>query len=196
MTSRVLIMILILLIVSVSTMAESMVSGNESLIEISSQESLKAYLENQTKWYDEIYLQSDYRSDILLPEFAAMPSATSAPAPGLQKDAGGATDYSATNVQVEGVDEADYLKNDGRYIYMLRGDILLIIEVFPVDSGKIVSSTKIPGNPSGLFLKGDNLIVFTSEYSDTWRIVEGSVAPVPIQADITHAKICYMRIYC
>jgi len=100
---------MILLIVPVATMGESMASENESLIEISSQESFKAYLENQTKWYDEIYSQSNYRSDILLPEYMEMTSTTSSPAPSLQKDAtGGATDYSTTNVQVAGVDEADY----------------------------------------------------------------------------------------
>ncbi|MFH0966796.1 MAG: beta-propeller domain-containing protein, partial [Methanobacteriota archaeon] len=125
MMSRILIMVMILLIVPIATLGESIVSGNDSLIEISTQESFKAYLENQTKWYNEIYSRSDYRSDVLLPEYAAMPSTTSALAPSLQKDAsGGATDYSTTNVQVAGVDEADYLKNDGRYIYLLREGML------------------------------------------------------------------------
>ncbi|MFH0966152.1 MAG: beta-propeller domain-containing protein, partial [Methanobacteriota archaeon] len=44
-------------------------------------------------------------------------------------------------------------------------------------------------NPSGLFLNGDNLVVFSSEYGDTWRMVEGSAAPVPISADITHVIV-------
>jgi len=36
----------------------------------------------------------------------------------------GATDYSHTNVQVQGVDEPDIVKNDDRYIYMVTGNIL------------------------------------------------------------------------
>ena len=39
------------------------------------------------------------------------------------------TDYSTTNIQVEGVDEADIVKTDGRYIYILAGQKLKIIDV-------------------------------------------------------------------
>ena len=34
---------------------------------------------------------------------------------------GGATDYSGTNIQVEGVDEADIVKTDGQFIYFAKG---------------------------------------------------------------------------
>lgn len=33
----------------------------------------------------------------------------------------GASEYSETNIQVEGVDEPDIVKNDGKYIYTLTG---------------------------------------------------------------------------
>ena len=33
-----------------------------------------------------------------------------------------AADYSKTNIQVEGVDEADFVKNDGKYIYVIAQD--------------------------------------------------------------------------
>src|SRR3989344_4882294 len=36
-------------------------------------------------------------------------------------------DYSKTNVQVEGVDEADMVKSDGRYIYVLTNNKVSII---------------------------------------------------------------------
>ena len=44
-----------------------------------------------------------------------------------------AEDFSETNVQVEGVDEADIIKNDGKYIYMIKGDEVRIIEAYPGD---------------------------------------------------------------
>lgn len=183
------IMIIALLILPIGAVAESIVSESESLIEISSHDAFKEYLENQTRWYDEIYSRPDRLTDVLLPEMATLPTGSSAPSPNLQKDASGATDYSTTNIQVAGVDEADYLKNDGRYLYMLREGSLLIIEVFPVDTGRVVSSTKIPGNPSGMFLNGDALVVLSSEYGSTWKTIPGSVAPVPTTADITHAIV-------
>ena len=39
---------------------------------------------------------------------------------------GSSPDYSGTNVQVEGIDEADIIKTDGTYIYVLRGEWFLI----------------------------------------------------------------------
>jgi uncharacterized secreted protein with C-terminal beta-propeller domain len=187
---RPLIIIMFLLTVSLMAEADSNVSGNDSLIEISSESSFKTYLENQTTWYNEIYSRNYSGNRDILSEYAAMPASTSAPPPSLQKDAfGGAADYSTTNVQVTGVDEADFLKNDGKYLYMLHDGALMIIEVFPVEAGKIVSSTKISGNPSGLFLNGNKLVVFSSEYGETWRIKEGGIAPVHVRADITHALI-------
>ncbi len=41
--------------------------------------------------------------------------------------------YSATNIQVEGVDEADIVKTDGDYIYVLSGQALKIIDISQED---------------------------------------------------------------
>ncbi len=43
--------------------------------------------------------------------------------------------YSATNIQVEGVDEADIVKTDGDYIYVLSGPALKIIDIGQEDEG-------------------------------------------------------------
>lgn len=40
-------------------------------------------------------------------------------------------DYSRTNVQVQGVDEADVVKTDGEYIYQVNGERVLIIKARP-----------------------------------------------------------------
>lgn len=39
---------------------------------------------------------------------------------------GAVADYSGTNVQVEGIDEADILKTDGKYIYAMFGNLLKV----------------------------------------------------------------------
>ena len=38
------------------------------------------------------------------------------------------TFYSGTNVQVEGVDEGDIVKTDGKYIYILRGSEMVVMQ--------------------------------------------------------------------
>ena len=45
------------------------------------------------------------------------------------QSSGGESSYSTTNIQVEGVDEADIVKTDGDYIYVLSGQALKIIDI-------------------------------------------------------------------
>lgn len=69
-------------------------------------------------------------------------------------------DYSETNIQVEGVDEADIIKTDGSYIYTVSGKTLFIVKAYPGEDAEIVSTIKFDHNPSGLFINGDYLAVF------------------------------------
>lgn len=69
-------------------------------------------------------------------------------------------DYSETNVQVKGVDEADIIKTDGNYIYTISGNTLFIIHAYPGDESEIVSTIEFDQKPSNLFLKDDKIAVF------------------------------------
>ncbi|NOZ02467.1 MAG: hypothetical protein GXP54_11330 [Deltaproteobacteria bacterium] len=77
-------------------------------------------------------------------------------------DPGGATEYSTTNVQVVGVDEADYLKNDGKWIYILADKRLQILDVWPPEQAHVLSSTPIEGNPIAMFVDKDVAVVYSS----------------------------------
>jgi inhibitor of cysteine peptidase len=81
---------------------------------------------------------------------------------------GEAADHSTTNVQVEGVDEADIVKNDGKYVYVISGGRLAIVDAYPGEKAKILSETQVNGTPSEMFLSGDRLVVFST----------GSASPV------------------
>ncbi|MCK9299304.1 MAG: beta-propeller domain-containing protein [Methanoculleus sp.] len=116
-------------------------------------------------------------------------TAMDAPAPAATSAPSAARDYSTTNVQVQGVDEADFLKNDGRYIYVISGKSLAILEAFPAEDAKIVSETRIEGIPTALFLASDRLVVFATGTEDRTTSVKGSIAPVPVQRTVTHAYI-------
>ncbi|HEB13067.1 MAG TPA: hypothetical protein ENI11_05280 [Actinobacteria bacterium] len=52
--------------------------------------------------------------------------------------ASGPSDYSKTNVQVQGVDEADIVKTDGKYIYKISESKLSIVLATPTDRMKVV----------------------------------------------------------
>jgi hypothetical protein len=61
---------------------------------------------------------------VAVPPIALQPDAPeTAPATGADRG-----DYSTTNIQVAGVDEADIIKTDGLYIYHLTGGMLNIIQ--------------------------------------------------------------------
>ena len=55
----------------------------------------------------------------------------------------GASDYSTTNIQVAGVDEADFIKNDGEFLYVISGNKLYIIDAYPAEDLKIVSEVSV-----------------------------------------------------
>ncbi len=51
--------------------------------------------------------------------------------------------HSTTNVQVEGVDEADSVKTDGEYLYIATGDTISIIKAYPPESLSNASTINI-----------------------------------------------------
>ncbi|MFA6513811.1 MAG: beta-propeller domain-containing protein [Patescibacteria group bacterium] len=84
---------------------------------------------------------------------------------------GSGSDYSTTNNQVFGVDEADIIKTDGKYIYAVVKNELLIINVTPADQTKEISRITFKSTPSDIFVSDDKLVVFGNDY----RIYEKSI---------------------
>jgi len=72
-------------------------------------------------------------------------------------------DYSQTNIQVAGVDEADIVKTDGKYIYAVSGSRVSIIDAYPAESAKIVSTLYFNGSVGEIFINGNRLVVFGQE---------------------------------
>lgn len=106
----------------------------------------------------------------------AAPAASEASAAG--SAAGGSGDYSTTNIQVEGVDEADVVKTDGRYIYQVNKNRIVIIKAYgsvsenaySKDGMKIMSILDFKDDnfaPQELYIDGDTLTVIGSYYERT-----------------------------
>ena len=73
---------------------------------------------------------------------------------------GGSDDYSKTNVQVEGVDEADIIKTDGEYIYALVQSDLYIIKAYPTEDSEIISKIAFKSRPTNIYINENRLVVF------------------------------------
>ena len=98
-------------------------------------------------------------------------AAAEAPAPGAANP--GTPDYSGTNVQVKGVDEADIVKTDGNYIYYIAGNQLNILKPDGAAT-RLVSSTALSsedswwGYNSEMFVLGNRLMIITQSFNTVW----------------------------
>jgi uncharacterized secreted protein with C-terminal beta-propeller domain len=74
--------------------------------------------------------------------------------------------HTGTNNQVVGVDEADRVKTDGRFVYTVHGQEVLIINSWPASATRIVARYRLPsGSPQQLFVNGDKLLIFSRSYA-------------------------------
>jgi uncharacterized secreted protein with C-terminal beta-propeller domain len=75
-------------------------------------------------------------------------------------------EYSTTNIQVAGVDEADIVKTDGEYIYVVSGNNVSILKAYPPEEAELVSKIVYHNDtyPVEIFVSGDRLAVLGCEY--------------------------------
>lgn len=81
-------------------------------------------------------------------------------------------DYSKTNVQVEGVDEADIVKTDGNYIYYISSEKIVIVDAKNSNDLKIVSEINYEEDrfyPKELYINDNKLIVIGESSNNNYR---------------------------
>ena len=97
-------------------------------------------------------------------------------------------DHSGTNNQVAGVEEADIVKTDGRFVYAVLDGELLVIDADPA-SLSVLSRTPIAGHATGLFLGDGTVTVVSSE----WQYPETGSSPdtvdLPVQIGVIDVPI-------
>ena len=79
----------------------------------------------------------------------------------------GSNDYSKTNIQVEGVDEADVVKTDGEYIYVISGQKVVIVKAYPAEEAAILSKIAVNGTLKQIFVNEERLIMFYENCSSS-----------------------------
>ncbi len=108
-------------------------------------------------------------------------------------DAGGGgdgeqgADHSDTTIQEEGVDEADVVKTDGEYIYVMCGEELRIVRATPAADLALVSTFDLEGWGQDLYLVGD-LAVALTQSSGVFMPMGIDIVAVEGEADDTGAE--------
>ncbi len=74
--------------------------------------------------------------------------------------------YTTTNTQVAGVDESDFVKNDGTRIFVLSGRTLYASTSWPPQDLALAGKLDIEGGPGTMFLEGNQLVVFSSIWTE------------------------------
>ncbi|MBX3224467.1 MAG: beta-propeller domain-containing protein [Labilithrix sp.] len=74
----------------------------------------------------------------------------------------GASQTSKTNNQVAGVDEADFVKNDDKYLYIVANGALRILQAWPANEAREVAKVTLGGEPRKLFVEGDRALVYVA----------------------------------
>jgi uncharacterized secreted protein with C-terminal beta-propeller domain len=174
------------------------------LKQFSSEEQLKSFLEENSESASNFYgalegMTRSFSDAVITPGAAGV-----AKAAGVAESAGaggGTDDYSTTNIQVEGVDEADIVKNDGKYIYTVVQGKVVIVDAYPAEEMNVVGEIEINGSVSQIFVNEDKLVLFSYGYSPFFEVAEvearaesGEVAEAEVKAGVTGASMvapCY-----
>ena len=71
------------------------------------------------------------------------------------------TSHSETNNQVAGVDEADFVKTDGKNLYVLHGRSFKVLNAWPANQMAELSTLDIEGTPTEMFVDGGKAVIYS-----------------------------------
>jgi len=82
------------------------------------------------------------------------------------------------------VDEADVVKTDGEYIYVVSNKSVVILRAYPAEEAEVISEIELNGTLRGLFVNEDRLVVFEDEgYKVFIKVYDVSDRTNPIRAN-------------
>jgi uncharacterized secreted protein with C-terminal beta-propeller domain len=151
---------------------ETAAASKDALPVVGSYDNLKKLL--KTNWQERAYLYAAQEMD------GESKSASPASARGnADRNAG----YSTTNVQVQGVDEADVVKTDGTYLYQATPDDVRIIRAAPASRMKLMSRLTYEDgqfDPLEIYVDEKRLIVIGHSHAPALRDDSRLAAHVPV----------------
>lgn len=172
-----------------STSSRSISESEAGLLPpVGSLDNLKRLLDQATK--DRRYYLDYTRAEVTLDAVAAPSGMNQA------RSKETAQDYSGTNVQVSGVDEADVVKTDGNYIYQVNNQAIKIIRAYPVTKLQVLSTisfTDAGFTPLELYVNGNRLVVIGTTHSELIYPAEKGnspgIYPPPMRSQFVKALV-------
>jgi len=166
-----------------NALIDALLSELSVIQSFASHDELKKYTEKLEEEYGEYYgWEVDEEGEIAfaaptsaIMNDSAMKTQADEPQRAAASPEGDAGDYSQTNIQVAGVDEADIIRTDGKYIYALTWDELIIIEATPASDMKVLSRFTLSlGVPGEMYADGNKVTVICNDNGYSRGIRQGS----------------------
>ena len=179
--------LILALVIASGCMGSTVTAPAGDIKKFGSADEIREYIKNNTQLAQDSYYSTN--GALATDRMGAVPamavqesSAKGASLSGALPSAGGigSPDYSQTNVQVAGVDEPDFVKNDARYIYVISGSTLTIVDAYPASSASVLSKTELEDTPREIFINGDRLVILKTGSAEV-SVTEDQ--PVPVSAE-------------
>lgn len=154
---------------------------------------LKEHLENNNQAQERMY--KTMTLDAMEGDDGAEAVEESSPSPAPGDEGAGedsSVDYSTTNVQVEGVDEADIVKTDGKYVYLVKESTVRVVQAYPVEEMKELSRVTFDDAnfyPNDMFVDGERLVVIGNSYDSIYP------GPMPVEDGAVSSKMIVPDYY-
>lgn len=176
-------------------------NGSEDSEKIVSSEDVKQYETARRTISKYLERHESYGSDVVYEEYAltentsdsegsAVPKSKSGSAYSPSSDsASSSEDYSGTNLQVEGVDEGDIVKTDGKYIYLVSADtfgsVVTIFEAAGKSTRKITELTTDSRDISEMYVYENTLVLVGTDWRTSEDAESGQQKTIVLVYDIS-----------
>ncbi|MFQ6127724.1 MAG: beta-propeller domain-containing protein [Thermoplasmata archaeon] len=165
--ATVVILLIVLLFIPTTTTFQTPRSEDEDQSEVpsgclnrfSSYDELDAYVKDSAQRHSQEYQTGFWLFDFVRPSGGFSNGLGTATIDTSGGDSG-FRDYSTTNIQVEGVDEPDIVKTDGRYLYLVSQGEVVIVRAYPGEDARILSRIENEFEVTEIFVEGSRLILF------------------------------------
>ena len=187
-------------VIDVNNSTSKLFDGTHTIRKISSQEELEKIIDASAFLGGNLYDSRIVAPNIMMSGEEAMfdmdestiDSSMSTPMPAITKAESDDSEYSTTNVQVENVDEPDYIKNDSKYVYIVSKNTLSIIDAYPAKSAELILKIALDiesQHIQNMFLNDNRLVIFYNGQSDDEIIPQYDFVPRRSYNPVTHALI-------
>jgi len=105
-------------------------------------------------------------------------------------------EYSITNIQVAGVDEADIVKTDGEYLYVISGSFIYILRAYPANQAVLLSKIELDETYGAqIYVNENKLAVIGNSYPVLYTYAESATEEELLIPPYVYNDKMFVKVY-